>query len=429
MFFITLLLEEVLSWTRKQPGTSSLRAILYFDEVFGYLPPHPANPPTQDAADDAAEAGAGVRRRRAAGDAEPGGPRLQGAVERRHVVRRQAADGARQGAAARGAGRRGGRARHADTTARTWRRSISALGNRVFLLHNIHAARAGGVPDAVGAVVPARPDDARADRQADGAAEDGALGSPGSFVGTDAAIAPSRCSSSVPATGRDNSSTRSSRATPARSASSCSCTRAGGREPGACPRPHSTARSCCTSGLNHRVGPGYACDPTILPADPRRRSWWRVCWLPAVPARMCRRRRLRQEDGPQVSADLAPIVAAPPDGQAADWSKAEAIPEGLDNQPQPAKFGDVPSSLSTPAKAAELRKQFEAYLAGMKVKAARCDKLNMTIGDKEDLAGFTARRQKEAWKEFEKKIAEEKGRIYGGEFCATRSSCRSSRRR
>src|SRR5438445_5104636 len=47
MFFVTLLLEEVLSWTRKQPGTTNLRAIVYFDEVFGYLPPHPANPPTK----------------------------------------------------------------------------------------------------------------------------------------------------------------------------------------------------------------------------------------------------------------------------------------------------------------------------------------------------------------------------------------------
>ena len=47
MFFLTLLLEEVLSWTRKQPGTTNLRAIVYFDEVFGYLPPHPANPPTK----------------------------------------------------------------------------------------------------------------------------------------------------------------------------------------------------------------------------------------------------------------------------------------------------------------------------------------------------------------------------------------------
>jgi hypothetical protein len=47
MFFLTLLLEEVLSWTRKQPGTSNLRAVVYFDEVFGYLPPYPANPPTK----------------------------------------------------------------------------------------------------------------------------------------------------------------------------------------------------------------------------------------------------------------------------------------------------------------------------------------------------------------------------------------------
>ena len=39
MFLVTLLLENVLTWTRAQPGTSSLRAMLYFDEVFGYLPP------------------------------------------------------------------------------------------------------------------------------------------------------------------------------------------------------------------------------------------------------------------------------------------------------------------------------------------------------------------------------------------------------
>jgi hypothetical protein len=47
MFFITLLLEEVLSWTRRQSGTSNLRAMVYFDEVFGYLPPHPHNPPSK----------------------------------------------------------------------------------------------------------------------------------------------------------------------------------------------------------------------------------------------------------------------------------------------------------------------------------------------------------------------------------------------
>jgi hypothetical protein len=46
MFFVTLLLNEVLSWVRSQPGTSSLRAILYMDEVFGYFPPS-ANPPSK----------------------------------------------------------------------------------------------------------------------------------------------------------------------------------------------------------------------------------------------------------------------------------------------------------------------------------------------------------------------------------------------
>lgn len=46
MFFVTILLNEFLTWTRAQPGTSSLRALLYMDEVFGYLPPT-ANPPSK----------------------------------------------------------------------------------------------------------------------------------------------------------------------------------------------------------------------------------------------------------------------------------------------------------------------------------------------------------------------------------------------
>lgn len=39
MFFVTLLLNEVIGWMRSQPGTTSLRAILYMDEIFGYFPP------------------------------------------------------------------------------------------------------------------------------------------------------------------------------------------------------------------------------------------------------------------------------------------------------------------------------------------------------------------------------------------------------
>lgn len=46
MFFVTLLLENMLTWTRRQTGTTSLRALLYFDEIFGYFPPS-AEPPSK----------------------------------------------------------------------------------------------------------------------------------------------------------------------------------------------------------------------------------------------------------------------------------------------------------------------------------------------------------------------------------------------
>ncbi|MFA4925760.1 MAG: hypothetical protein WC524_03815, partial [Candidatus Aminicenantales bacterium] len=39
MFFVTILLNQLLGWVRQQPGTSSLRAIFYMDEIFGFFPP------------------------------------------------------------------------------------------------------------------------------------------------------------------------------------------------------------------------------------------------------------------------------------------------------------------------------------------------------------------------------------------------------
>ncbi|MFO0922160.1 MAG: ATP-binding protein [Pirellulales bacterium] len=47
MFFVTLLLGELLTWMRSQPGTGSLRALFYMDEVFGYFPPS-AKPPSKE---------------------------------------------------------------------------------------------------------------------------------------------------------------------------------------------------------------------------------------------------------------------------------------------------------------------------------------------------------------------------------------------
>ncbi len=47
-FIITLILENMLGWMRTLSGTTSLRALLYIDEMFGYFPPYPRNPPTKE---------------------------------------------------------------------------------------------------------------------------------------------------------------------------------------------------------------------------------------------------------------------------------------------------------------------------------------------------------------------------------------------
>jgi len=46
MFFVTLLLNAYISWMRKQRGSSSLKSILYMDEIFGFFPPS-KNPPSK----------------------------------------------------------------------------------------------------------------------------------------------------------------------------------------------------------------------------------------------------------------------------------------------------------------------------------------------------------------------------------------------
>ncbi len=46
MFFVTLLFSAVETWMRTQTGSPSLRSLVYFDEIYGYLPPT-ANPPSK----------------------------------------------------------------------------------------------------------------------------------------------------------------------------------------------------------------------------------------------------------------------------------------------------------------------------------------------------------------------------------------------
>ena len=47
LFVTALSSNKVKTWVRQQSGTSTLRALVYIDEIFGYFPPHPANPPTK----------------------------------------------------------------------------------------------------------------------------------------------------------------------------------------------------------------------------------------------------------------------------------------------------------------------------------------------------------------------------------------------
>ncbi|MGB3565436.1 MAG: ATP-binding protein, partial [Thermoanaerobaculia bacterium] len=46
MFFVSLLLNQTVDWMRTRPGTTSLRALLYMDEIFGFFPPV-AEPPSK----------------------------------------------------------------------------------------------------------------------------------------------------------------------------------------------------------------------------------------------------------------------------------------------------------------------------------------------------------------------------------------------
>ncbi len=47
LFAVAQLLERTSSWMRKQGGSSTVRAVLLIDEIFGYFPPAPSNPPTK----------------------------------------------------------------------------------------------------------------------------------------------------------------------------------------------------------------------------------------------------------------------------------------------------------------------------------------------------------------------------------------------
>lgn len=138
MFFMTLLLENVLTWVRRQSGTTSLRALLYIDEIFGYFPPTAAPPskrPLLTLLKQARAFGVGVvlvtqnpvdldyKGLTNAGTWFIG--KLQAERDKARVLE----------------GLKGAIAESGGNTAVNYDELISQLGNRVFLLHNVHADR------------------------------------------------------------------------------------------------------------------------------------------------------------------------------------------------------------------------------------------------------------------------------------------------
>ena len=136
MFFVALLLNQIVGWMRNQSGTTSLRALVYMDEIFGYFPPV-ANPPSKQPLltllKQARAFGVGVvlatqnpvdldyKGLSNAGTWFIG--RLQTERDKARVL-----DGL-EGAAA-GAAGRFDRGKMEET--------IAGLGNRIFLMHNVH---------------------------------------------------------------------------------------------------------------------------------------------------------------------------------------------------------------------------------------------------------------------------------------------------
>ncbi|MCP4540970.1 MAG: DUF853 family protein [Chloroflexi bacterium] len=138
MFFVTLFLEAVRDWLRTQSGTTDLRALVYFDEVFGYFPPYPKNPPSK------APLLALVKQGRAAGlgvvlsTQNPADLDYKGLTNagtwavgslRAERDKRRVMEGLEGAIAEAGA----------TMDRRTVERALAALKSRVFLFHDIHA--------------------------------------------------------------------------------------------------------------------------------------------------------------------------------------------------------------------------------------------------------------------------------------------------
>jgi hypothetical protein len=136
MFFVTILLGELLSWMRAQPGTGSLRALFYMDEVYGYFPPSakpPSKPPMLTLLKQARAFGLGiVLATQNPVDLDYKGLSNMGTWFLGRLQTQRDKDRVLDGLE--GASMQQGTAFDRPSM----ERSLSALGNRVFLMNNVH---------------------------------------------------------------------------------------------------------------------------------------------------------------------------------------------------------------------------------------------------------------------------------------------------
>jgi hypothetical protein len=413
MFFVTLLLEEVLGWTRKQSGTTSLRAILYFDEVFGYLPPHPANPPTKGP----------LMRLLKQGRAFGVGALLatQNPVDLDYKALSNAGTWfvgklqTERDKARLLEGLEGVAAERGTLTNRSFLETvISALGNRVFLLHDVHRGqpvlfrsrwalsflRGPLTPDQIGQLM----DEVKA-RQTPAGAPVGIAACPrcGAGLSRPGLVSCPACGA-VLAQPLAPAAEQEFKQALLRSAPPSS---ARAPAPPSGPVTHvPPVLSGVTQSYIALGNPVRPAAPVELVYQPRVLGFAEVTFAD-------RKRDLEHR------RPYHYLAAPPAAGQPADWHAAEPFAGILAEAPEPgAHWADVPDSLNTPKKLNALKKEFADFLHGnarfaLYVNAA----LGLTSRPGEDVAAFQERCRAAARQEAERALAAEKGR-YGPKFQA-----------
>jgi hypothetical protein len=420
MFFVTLLLEEVLSWTRKQPGSTGLRAILYFDEVFGYLPPHPHNPPSKGPLmrllKQARAFGVGVllatqnpvdldyKALSNAGTWFVG--KLQTERDKARLLE----------------GLEGVAAERGTLTNRSYLETvISALGNRVFLLHDVHRGqpvlfqsrwalsflRGPITPDQIGLLMDGRKEPERA-------APSATPGGPAPAVAIP--VCP-RCRAALPGPGMTSCpGCGAVLAQPVMAAEqdfkqallrTAAPTSARGAAPATGPVAHVAPVLAGVTQFHVPLGnPVRPAGPVELVYQPRVLAFAEVLFAD-------RRKNLEYR---RAYRYLAPPSAP---GEPVNWHAAEPFAGSPAKAPEPgARWADVPESLNTARKLTALKRGFTDFLSG---NARYAVFVNNTLGlvsqPGEDVQAFHERCHAAARQEAERALEEEK-RKYAPKFKA-----------